>query len=143
MTHPSDAEATNDERASLRASRQALLALHKILLDQERARYERDHGRIETTHQHLQLVMEHPSFAWLRALSALIVQIDERLAGKTPLSARDARELAVEARALTTLDEEKTDYQRLYHRAIEGSPDALAAHASVARALAALLPPRR
>ena len=35
---------------------------------------------IQTTQQHLQLLMEHPSFAWLRPLSGLIVRIDERLA---------------------------------------------------------------
>ena len=143
MTDPMAAEATSEDRAALRATRQALLALHKVLLDRERARYEREHGRIESTHQHLQLVIEHPSFAWLRPLSGLIVEYDERLAAKTGLSAADARQLAAEARALTTMTDEKTEHQQLYHAAMEDSPEVLAAHASVARALAPFVVPRR
>ena len=143
MTEPTGVDATSEDRAALRAIRQALLALHKILLDRERARYEREHGRIESTHQHLQLVIEHPAFAWLRPLSGLIVEYDERLASRTGLSAADARQLAAEARALTTMTDEKTEHQRLYHAAIEDSPEVLAAHASVARSLAPLVVPRR
>ena len=136
MTRPDGTEASSDERTALRATRQALLALHKILLDRERGRFEREHGPIESTHQHLQLVLEHPSFAWLRPLSGLIVEYDERLAAKTPMSTADARQLAAEARALTTVTDQKTEYQLLYHQAIEDTPDVLAAHARVARALA-------
>ena len=66
MTEPGAIEATSEERAALRAARQRLLALHKALLDRERSRHEHDHGPIQTTQQHLQLLMEHPSFAWLR-----------------------------------------------------------------------------
>ncbi len=54
-----------------------LLDLHKSLLDAQRIRYERDHGRISTSGEFLGLVLEHPAFAWLRTLSALIARIDE------------------------------------------------------------------
>ena len=143
MTEPTGADATTEDRTALRATRQALLALHKVLLDRERTRYEREHGRIETTHQHLQLVMEHPSFAWLRPMSGLIVEYDERLSPRSALSAIDARQLAAEARALTTLSDEMTEYQQLYRQAIDDSPEALAAHAGVARALAPFVAARR
>ena len=143
MPDPTSTEATTEDRAALRATRQALLALHKILLDRERMQYEREHGRIETTHQHLQLVMEHRSFAWLRPMSGLIVEYDERLSAKSALSAIEARQLAAEARALTTLSDESTEYQQRYRRAIEDTPEALAAHAGVARALAPFVGARR
>jgi hypothetical protein len=143
MTTPPGAEATAEDRAALRATRQALLALHKILLDRERVRFERENGPIETTHQHLQLIMDHPSFAWLRPLSGLIAQYDEHLLGKAPLLRTTARRLAAEARGLTTLADEKTEYQRLYHRAIEDSPEALNAHATVARSLAPFVAQQR
>ena len=139
MTDPRTSAATNEERATLRTVRQALMSLHKLLLDHERARFEHENGRIETTHQHLKLVIEHPSFAWLRPLSGLIARFDERLNGKEPLSAADARQLATDARALTTFAEERTEYQQHYHRALEDDPDILAAHASVARSLAPFL----
>ena len=143
MTEPTDAAATTEDRAALRAARQALLTLHRILLDRERMQYEREHGRIATTHQHLQLVLEHPSFAWLRPISGLIVEYDERLSPKTVLSAIEARQLAAEARGLTTLSDETSEYQQLYRRAIEDTPEALAAHAGVARALAPFAAARR
>jgi len=112
------------------------MALHKVLLDRERHRFEREHGAIETTHQYLQLVMEHPSFAWLRPLSGLIARFDDRLRPRATLTSAESGELAAAARALTTFGEEKTEYQQQYHRALEENPDILAVHASVARALA-------
>ena len=57
--------------------RHSLLDLHKALLDAQRIRYERDHGRISTSGEFLGLVLEHPTFAWLRTLSALIARFDE------------------------------------------------------------------
>ncbi len=57
--------------------RHSLLDLHKALLDAQRIRYEREHGRISTSGEFLGLVLEHPVFAWLRTLSALIARIDE------------------------------------------------------------------
>ena len=57
--------------------RSSLLDLHKALMDAQRIRYEREHGRISTSGEFLGLVLEHPAFAWLRTLSALIARIDE------------------------------------------------------------------
>jgi len=57
--------------------RTTLLDLHKSLMDAQRVRYEREHGRIQTPNEFLGLLLEHPSFAWLRSLSALIAQLDE------------------------------------------------------------------
>ena len=49
------------------------------MLDVERVAYERAFGRIESNGTLLQLLINDPWFAWLRPLSALIVQIDEWL----------------------------------------------------------------
>ena len=136
-THSADA--SDEERAALRAARSHLVTLHKKLLDHERQRYEREHGQIETTHQHWQLLMSHPMFAWLRPLSGLIARFDERLAAKAALTSTDARQLAAEARELTTFAEERTEYQEHYHRALETSPEILAVHSDVARALSPLV----
>jgi hypothetical protein len=136
MTDHTTTAASADDRATLGMVRQGLMSLHKVLLDRERQRFEREHGQIESTHRHLQLVLEHPVFAWLRPLSGLIARFDDRLLGKEPLTATDARQLAAEAHALTTFAEEKTEYQERYHRALEDSPEILAVHANVARSLA-------
>ncbi|HEX3060151.1 MAG TPA: hypothetical protein VHP62_12360, partial [Usitatibacter sp.] len=57
--------------------RHSILELHKALLDAQRIRYEREHGRIRSSGELLGLVLEHPAFAWLRQLSALIARLDE------------------------------------------------------------------
>ena len=57
--------------------RHVLLELHKALLDAQRIEYERAHGRIETSGEFLGLVLNHPEFEWIRAMSALIAQMDE------------------------------------------------------------------
>ena len=54
-----------------------LLHLHKVLLDDARAAYELDRGRVASVGHLLQLVINDPWFAWLHALSGLIVRIDE------------------------------------------------------------------
>ena len=57
--------------------RHTLLELHKAMLDAQRIEYERGHGRIETSGEFLGLVLYHPEFEWIRALSALIARLDE------------------------------------------------------------------
>ena len=57
--------------------RHGLLELHKAMLDTQRIEYERAYGRVETRGEFLGLVLNHPEFEWIRALSALIAQLDE------------------------------------------------------------------
>jgi hypothetical protein len=83
-------------KARLRATRLHVLEWHKALVDAERERYERMHGRVENPHQMLHLVIQDPWFAWLRPISALIVQADERLADDAPVQMTEARDLARE-----------------------------------------------
>jgi hypothetical protein len=56
--------------------RMGLLRLHRALLDAEKAEHERAHGAI-TPAAFLQLLIGDPRFAWLGALSELIVQLDD------------------------------------------------------------------
>jgi hypothetical protein len=68
-------EGNRDKRVA--ELRHTLLELHKAMLDAQRIEYERAHGRIETSGEFLGLVLNHPEFEWIRALSALIAQLDE------------------------------------------------------------------
>jgi hypothetical protein len=56
---------------------QALMGLHRALIQRARKDYEGEHGPIESPAQLLRLLTSEPSFAWLRPLSELIVNIDE------------------------------------------------------------------
>src|SRR6266446_1777685 len=83
----------------LRELRSKLLHLHKTLLEMERADFERVSGRL-TSGELLQLVINHPQFAWLRIISALVVQIDEMLDAEEPATLNDVQNVLSQARAL-------------------------------------------
>ena len=114
--------------ARLRATRLHLLEWHKALVDAERDRYERTHGRVENPHQMLQLVIQDPWFAWLRPISALIVQADERMADDAPLRMDEARDLGREVRRLLDGDGAAAAFRDAYHRLLQESPDVVMAH---------------
>ncbi|HYX30140.1 MAG TPA: hypothetical protein VE863_16480 [Pyrinomonadaceae bacterium] len=69
---------TKEQIEKLRDLRSRLLHLHKLLLEIERQNFEKKSGRV-TTGELLQLVINHSQFAWLRIISALVVEIDEVL----------------------------------------------------------------
>ncbi len=71
-------------RQKLTELRQILLTLHKALLDSERTSYEIVHGPVASPAAFLQLLIHDNSFQWLRPITTLIVQIDEKLAAKKP-----------------------------------------------------------
>src|SRR5437868_12860670 len=120
----SDAVASSEERQQIITVRNSLLALHKILLELERQRYERTNGRINDMFQLLNLTINDPAFAWLRPLSAFIVEIDESADDKDePMTSADAAAFLKEARALLSPNQVGNDFQRNYHWALQESPD--------------------
>jgi len=111
--------------------RRGLLRLHKILLDQERAAYEREHGTVSSGEM-LQLVINHEQFAWLHAISELIVRIDEALEAKEPATTEeDAEALLAQAQSLLIPAETGNEFQRKYYAALQSEPAAVLAHREV------------
>ena len=130
-------EASPQERSGLTETRNALLHLHKVLLDWERIRYERANGRIEDKMTLLHLTINDPAFAWLRGISALIVQIDERTEDKkVPLSSTDVKSFRAEVRELLTPSQTGNDFQRNYYWALQETPDIVVEHSSMIKRLA-------
>src|SRR3954464_3124906 len=81
--------------------RHTLLRLHKELLDSERAIYERDVAKIDSPGQFLTLLLGDPWFAYLRELSGLVAQIDEKLDDKEePVTTAEVEAYLKRARAL-------------------------------------------
>lgn len=129
--------ASADERQQILTVRNALLALHKILLELERQRYERANGRIDDMFQLLNLTINDPAFAWLRPLSTLIVEIDEKLDDKDePMTSDQAGAVRKEIRELLSANQTGNDFQRNYHWALQESPDAVIAHSGTVKLLA-------
>jgi len=122
---------------NLEELRNALLELHQAILQAQRIRYERDHGRVDSRGELLQLVVRHPEFAWIRALSALIAQLDEW--SQSQAQGRD-EEIAATVRALKTLiqpDGTNEEFTSRYWPMLEITPEALVAHVRLWRLIAA------
>lgn len=77
-------------RQEIEAVRAEALGLHKKLIDAARLRYEALHGAVESPGEMLRLVAFDPEFAWLRPLTGLILEIDEKLEAEDPVTAADA-----------------------------------------------------
>jgi hypothetical protein len=125
-------------RDNLKALRQGLLKVHKLLLDLERLGYERARGKISNSYEFLQLVLKDPWFEWLRRLSELIVQIDETLdavGSDTPPTEEDASAFISRARVLLTPAETGSEFQKNYFLALQQSPDVVLLHAQVTKLL--------
>ena len=125
--------ATGEPTAALEL-RDAALELHKALLDAQRVRHERDYGRVESPRGFLELVLHHPSFEWLRALSALIARLDAAI--------DDGEEGAVPAiegvmRSLVEPRGRNRAFTAPYWVLVEAVPDVLMAHVRLSRLLGA------
>lgn len=112
---------------SLSELRRVLLRLHKTLLDTERAAYEQVHGRVSSG-ELLQLVINHEQFAWLHAISELIVKIDELLDADEPVKRGEAQSLLSEARALLKPSETGGEFAQKYFSAIQQNPETVLTH---------------
>jgi hypothetical protein len=125
-------------RESLKALRQGLLGLHKLLLDVERRDYERARGPISNSYEFLQLVLKDPWFDWLHRLSEVIVQIDETLDvrdDEAPATEADASALVERVKVLLAPAETGSEFQKNYFLALQQSPDVVLLHSEVMRLL--------
>jgi len=113
----------------LRELRSSLLHLHKTLLEMERRDFERDFGRL-TSGELLQLVINHAQFAWLRLISALVVEIDEMLNGDEPATMNGFQELLSQARLLFNSPADEA-FKDKYQAALQREPAAVVAHSEV------------
>jgi len=126
---------TDVERTKLQDLRARLLNLHKVLLEDARAAYELDRGRVGSPGNLLQLVINDPWFAWLHALSELIVRIDQGIDHESPATAADAAALVDQVGRLLTASEHGDGFARRYYEALQRQPAVVLAHADVRRAL--------
>jgi catechol 2,3-dioxygenase len=121
-------------RSKLRELRTRLLHLHKVLLEDARAAYELDRGRVGSVGNLLQLVINDPWFAWLHALSELVVRIDQTLEESLSTDG-DATALIDQVGRLLTASEDGEGFARRYYEALQRQPAVVLAHADVRRVL--------
>src|SRR5262245_49311079 len=117
-------------RQQLGDVRRSLLRLHKLLLDIERAAYEKARGRV-TAGELLHLVINHEQFAWLHAISELIVRIDEAFDAKEPITSNDAKAFLAEVSTLLRPSETGSAFEKKYFQALQDHSEAVLAHREV------------
>lgn len=137
-----DAIATSDDRTQLYKVREALLNLHKSLLHVERKRYEQNVGPVSNEFEFFRLATSDPSFAWIGPLTTLIVQIDEQVASKEPISAGAVENLYAETRAVVASSTE-TPFKLEYNQLLQENPDLVMNHSAVMQALPPVEKPKR
>ena len=113
--------------------RLGLLRLHRTLLERERINFERGSGRVSSG-ELLQLVINHPQFAWLRIISALVTQIDEMLDADEPITDEEVANLITPARELFTSTENE-EFRSKYQTALQQEPEVVMAHAELMKIL--------
>jgi hypothetical protein len=114
--------------ARVEALRHALLELHKAMLDAQRIEYERAYGRVQTRGEFLGLVLNHAEFEWLRALSALIAQLDEWAEGLDAQSEGELDGIVQALRSLIRRDGPNPAFSARYWQMVEGEPAVTVAH---------------
>jgi hypothetical protein len=124
---------SKEQITTLRNLRRLLLHLHKSLLELEQQDFEKTSGRV-TTGELLQLLINHSQFAWLRMISALVVEIDEVLDGDQPATSADLQELLSQARSLLTSSANE-DFSIRYQTALQREPSVVMAHSAVMQLL--------
>ena len=107
------------------AIREALRELHRALIGAARADYERENGPVEGPAQLLRLLTDDPYFEWLRPLSRLIVDLDQR---------EDIPKPAVEALLRPT-----SAFGQRYTAALQADPHVAGSHARLRGALQRLV----
>jgi hypothetical protein len=121
----------------LRQVRMALLRLHKALLNSERIVYEQFHGRIQSNGEFFRLVIGHEWFDWLRPMSQLIVQMDDVLHAKEPVTADEVNLVLEHAQTLLQPSAEGTSPEKRYYLAIQRDPEIALMHAEISKLMTA------
>jgi hypothetical protein len=119
----------------LRELRALLMRLHRALLHSERIVYEQFYGRIPSSGEFFRLVIEHDWFSWLRPMSQFIVEIDDVLNAKEPMTLGQVEALLEKARTLLQPSMEGSSSEKRYYRAIQRDPDIALMHAEARKIL--------
>ena len=121
------------------STHRSLVDLRKVLLqllEIDRIAYEQVHGRVSAG-ELLKLLIEHRQFAWLHAVSEIVVRIDEVLDDEGEEAEDQACMILSEARSLLVPVEDGTGFAGKYYLALQRDPSAVLAHRAVREVLAA------
>lgn len=102
--------------------REQLLQLHKALLDYQKHLYEATSGPMQNPNHYYNLVINDPSFAWLRTLSALVVSLDEILESKEVVSDEKLTSIIQYTKGLFASTDTEDAFAKNYSEALQTDP---------------------
>jgi hypothetical protein len=109
-----------------------LRQVHKALVDAEAQAF----GSISSPYQLLSLVIEHPHFSWLHALSELIVELDELRVAEEPLPLSKIASCKAIIEGLVGPGEpSRPDFRSRYTTLLQTSTEVAMAHGALRRLL--------
>lgn len=123
--HTPDSPQRAELREALRDTSRALIPLHRHLIEAARSDYAFAYQAVERTTQMVELLQNDPFFAWLKPLTAIIVDIDEMT--RTDFQPEQAAAIAQRLERLFA----EAKYVEMLQREV----DVAMAHAAVRRAL--------
>ena len=129
--HTPDSPERAELRAALRELSKGLLPLHRALIEAARDDYAFAYGKTVGPAQLLQLITDDPFFAWLKPMTALIVEIDEM--ARVDFEPQAARDVAARVKQLF-----EGAFNERYVPLLQRDVDVAVAHAAIRRALAKL-----
>ena len=134
--HTPDDPARAAQRAALREISRTLLPLHRALIEAARAEYDATVAPVTGPNHLLQLLGDDPFFAWLKPITALIVDIDEMV--RTDYQAADAEAIVARVQRLFGAEADEAFAVR-YVPILQRDVDVAIGHAAVRQALGKLL----
>ena len=134
MHTPDDPERAR-QREALRELWKHLLPLHRLLIDAARDEYTSSIGPVGGPTRLLQLLSDDPFFAWLKPMTALIVEIDEM--SRTDFDKPRLEDVVRRVRAVFAVDGDSAFGAR-YLPLLQRDVDAAIAHAAVRQSMARL-----
>jgi len=131
MHTPDDPERAR-RRAALRETSKALLPLHQALINVAKQDYADATGMPASPTQLVRLLMEDPFFAWLKPVTALIVDIDEM--ARVDFEASDVAQIAERVDKLFGVNAEIA-FAEKYVPTLQRDVDVAIAHAALRQAV--------
>ena len=134
MHTPDDPERAA-QRAALRDLWKQLLPLHRALIDLARDEYSLSVAPVSGPNHMLQLLSDDPWFAWLKPLTAVIVELDEM--SRTDFDAAAVEAMTARIRGIFAAEPD-TPFGSRYVPLLQRDVDVAIAHAAIRQILARL-----
>jgi hypothetical protein len=130
-------EPTSSHRAQLKELASALREAHKTLIELVRREYEYANGRVGGSGEMLNLVLHDETFAWIRPLSGLIVEVDELADRDEAVTEKEAGLVRARIEKLITTEDPRGFGSR-YIELLASEPKLAMSHFTVRTALGEL-----